>query len=263
MIESILIYLAVGAAAGLVAGLFGVGGGLIIVPVLAWLMPTQGVSASIVMQMAVGTSLAIISATSVSSMLAHHRNQGVLWTTVKYLAPGLIAGALLGAVIADLVPSDTLRRIVGVSALMVAVKMFLDLKPKAHTPLPGPAGLTVAGGLIGSASALIGIGGGSLTVPFLNWCSVAMRQAVGTAAACGVPIAWAGMLGFIIVGWDEPGRPAWSLGYVSLIAFVGIATASVAIAPLGAHLAHRLPPHILKRAFAVLLLAIGVQMTFG
>lgn len=263
MLESLLIYLAVGVAAGLMAGLFGVGGGMIIVPALAFLLPALNVDPAIIMQVAVGTSLAIISATSISSMLAHHRKDGVLWDVFKALTPGLIIGALIGAVIADFTPSDVLRRIVGISALLVALKMWLDLKPKAHTPLPGPAGLSVAGTLIGSASSLIGIGGGSLTVPFLNWCSVSMRQAVGTAAAGGVPIAWAGMIGFIITGWDEPGRPEWSLGYVSLTGFAGIAVASVAAAPFGAHLAHRLPPEVLKKAFAVLLLVIGVEMTFG
>ena len=263
MLESLLIYLAVGVAAGLMAGLFGVGGGMIIVPALAFLLPAMDVSPDIIMQIAVGTSLAIISATSISSMLAHHRNDGVLWDVFKSLAPGLVVGALIGAVIADHTPSDVLRRIVGLSALLVALKMWLDLKPKAHTPLPGPTGLSIAGTLIGSASSLIGIGGGSLTVPFLNWCSVSMRQAVGTAAAGGVPIAWAGMIGFIATGWNEPGRPDWSLGYVSLTGFAGIAVASVAAAPFGAHLAHRLPPHILKKAFAVLLLVIGIEMTFG
>lgn len=262
MLESLLIYLAVGAVAGLMAGLFGVGGGMIIVPALAFLLPTQGIDNAIIMQIAIGTSLAIISATSISSMLAHHNRGGVLWDSFKFLMPGLILGALIGAVIADHVSSEALRRIVGVSALLVAVKMWLDFKPRAHTPLPGPAGLSVAGTLIGSASSLIGIGGGSFMVPFLNWCSVSMRQSVGTAAACGVPIAWAGMLGFIITGWDESGRPDWSLGYVSLTAFAGIAVASVAAAPLGAHFAHALPPHILKRAFALLLVIIGIEMTF-
>lgn len=263
MLESLLIYLAVGAAAGLMAGLFGVGGGMIIVPALAFLLPTQGVAANVVMQVAVGTSLAIISATSISSMLAHHRRDAVLWATFRFLAPGLVIGALIGAVIADHVSSEALRRLVGISALLVAIKMWLDLKPRAHTPLPGPVGLSIAGTLIGSASSLIGIGGGSLTVPFLNWCSVSMRQAVGTAAACGIPIAWAGMLGFIITGWNEAGRPDWSLGYVSLTGFAGIAIASVAAAPLGAHFAHILSPRTLKRAFALLLLVIGLEMTLG
>ncbi len=262
MLETLFIFLLVGAIAGLTAGLFGVGGGMIIVPALAFMLPALGVAESVIMHVAVGTSLAVISATSISSVLAHHRHGGVRWDVFRALAAGLVVGALAGAVIADHISSLTLRRLVGISALLVAIKMWLDLKPRAHTPLPGPLGLGIAGGLIGSASSVIGIGGGSLTVPFLNWCSVPMRQAVGTAAAGGVPIAWAGMLGFIITGWDEPGRQAWSLGYVSLTGFVGIAVASVAVAPLGARLAHRLPPHILKRCFAVLLFIIGIQMSF-
>ncbi|MDX1497138.1 MAG: sulfite exporter TauE/SafE family protein [Salinisphaeraceae bacterium] len=262
MLETLLIFLAVGAVAGLTAGLFGVGGGMIIVPALAFMLPGLGVGDAIVMQVAVGTSLAVISATSISSMLAHHRRGAVLWDVFKALTVGLIIGALIGAVIADHVSSLALRRIVGVSALLVAIKMWLDLKPKAHTPLPGPAGLTVAGGLIGSASSLIGIGGGSLTVPFLSWCSVPMQKAVGTAAAGGIPIAWAGMLGFMITGWGEPGLPDWSLGYVSLPGFLGIAIASVSVAPLGARLAHTLSPHMLKRCFAILLFVIGIEMSF-
>ncbi|MGB1580588.1 MAG: sulfite exporter TauE/SafE family protein [Nevskiales bacterium] len=257
-----LIFLAVGAVAGLTAGLFGVGGGMIIVPALAFMLPGLGVDSAIVMQVAVGTSLAVISATSISSTLAHHRRGGVLWDVFKALAVGLVVGALIGAVIADYVSSLVLRRIVGVSALLVAIKMWLDLKPKAHTPLPGPLGLSISGGLIGSASSLIGIGGGSLTVPFLSWCSVPMQKAVGTAAAGGIPIAWAGMLGFVITGWGEPGLPAWSLGYISLPGFVGIAVASVSMAPVGARLAHSLPPHILKRCFALLLFAVGIEMSF-
>ena len=262
MLETLIVFLMVGAFAGLTAGLFGVGGGMIIVPALAFMLPALGVAENIVMQVAVGTSLAVISVTSISSMLAHHRRDGVLWDVFKTLALGLIVGALIGAVIADHVPSLVLKRLVGVSALLVAVKMWLDLKPKAHTPLPGPIGLGIAGGLIGSASSVIGIGGGSLTVPFLSWCSVPMRQAVGTAAAGGIPIAWAGMLGFIITGWDEPGRQAWSLGYVSLTGFAGIAIASVSVAPLGARLAHSLSPQLLKRCFAMLLFVIGVRMSF-
>lgn len=262
MLETLIIFLLTGIVAGLIAGLFGVGGGMIIVPALAFLLPTLGVAENIVMQVAVGTSLAIISVTSISSVLAHNRHDGVLWDVFKALAAGLVVGALIGAVIADLVSSLALRRLVGVSALLVAVKMWLDLKPRAHTPLPGPVGLGIAGTLIGSASSLIGIGGGSLTVPFLSWCSVPMRQAVGTAAAGGIPIAWAGMLGFMITGWGEPGRPSWSIGYVSLLGFAGIAVASVAAAPIGAKLAHSLPPAILKKCFAVLLFIIGIQMSF-
>lgn len=263
MLTTILIYLLTGAVAGVLAGLFGVGGGLIMVPALAWLLPAQGVAPAITMQMAIGTSLAVISATSVSSMLAHHRRGGVLWPLLKSFAPGLAAGAIAGAFVADALHSDTLRRIVGIGALLVSVQMFLDLKPAGHGKMPPPPGIAAAGGVIGLLSSLIGIGGGSLTVPFLSWCGVAMRQAVGTSAAAGVPIAWAGAIGFIITGFAEPGRPPLSLGYVALPGFAGIAVASVLTAPLGARLAHALPPKLLKRGFAGLLAVIGLKMLLG
>ena len=258
--SALLVFALTGAAAGVLAGLFGVGGGLIMVPALAFLLPLQGVQSAVVMQVAIGTSLAVISATSVSSMLAHQRRGGVLWRAFRALAPGLALGALLGALVAHVLSGTVLQRIVGVGAVLVALQMFLDLQPRAARTLPGPAGLFGAGTVIGALSSLIGIGGGSLTVPFLSWRGVAMRQAVGTAAACGVPIAWAGAAGFVAAGWGVPGRPAFSLGYVALSAFAGLAVASVLTAPLGARLAHRLPPRVLKRAFAVLLLVIGIVL---
>jgi hypothetical protein len=263
MLTTILIYLATGIVAGLLAGLFGVGGGMIMVPALALVLPAQGVAPVITMQVAIATSLAVISVTSISSMYRHHQLQGVLWPAFRMLAPGLALGALAGAFLADVLPSRALAQLVGVGALLSALQMWLDLKPKAHTPLPGGVGLAAAGGTIGILSSLIGIGGGSLSVPYLSWCSVPMRQAVGTAAACGMPIAWAGAIGFMLAGQGEPGRLAWSIGYVDLAGFAGIAAASVPAARLGATLAHRLPPRTLKRSFAVLLTLIGIKMLAG
>ena len=261
--ETLLIFAATGAVAGLLAGLFGVGGGLIVVPALAFVLRWQGVGPAVVMQVAIGTSLAVIAATSLSSMLAHHRRGGVLWPVFARFAPGLVAGAVAGAFVAHALPGLVLQRIVGVGALLVALQMFLDRQPPAGQGLPGPAALLGAGGVIGALSALIGIGGGSLTVPFLAWRGVGMRQAVGTSAACGVPIAWAGAAGFMLAGAGIAGRPDWSVGYVALPAFAGIAVASVLVAPLGARLAHRLPPKQLKRGFALLLVVIGVLLLSG
>jgi len=149
-----------------------------------------------------------------------------------------------------------------VGALLVAAQMLADRKPKTQRPLPGTPGLIAAGGVIGLLSSLIGIGGGSLTVPYLSWCSVDIRKCVGTAAAAGVPIAWAGTAGFIVAGWGVS-QPGPHLGYVSLNGFLGLALASVTCAPLGARLAHGLPPRVLKRAFAVLLTGIGLHLLFG
>jgi hypothetical protein len=263
--ETLLIFAATGAAAGLLAGLFGVGGGLIMVPALALVLPWQGVGPAVVMQVSIGTSLAVIAATSVSSMLAHHRRGGVLWPVFARFAPGLAAGAVAGAFVAHALPGPTLQRIVGVGALLVAIQMFLDRGEKGdglprNLGRPSPFLLVGAGGVIGLLSALIGIGGGSLTVPFLSWRGVEMRQAVGTSAACGVPIAWAGATGFMLAGAGAAGRPEWSVGYVTLPAFLGIAVASVLAAPLGARLAHHWPPRVLKRAFAGLLMVIGSSL---
>lgn len=245
------------------AGLFGVGGGMIMVPALAWVLPAQGVPEAQLMQVAVATSLGVISATAISSALTHHRHGGVLWLVFRHMAPGLVLGSMGGAFVAHLLPSDTLRQIVAVGALLTALKMFLEGEPQAHAKLPGTTNLMGAGSVIGLLSSLIGIGGGSLTVPYLSWFSVPIRQAVGTAAACGVPIAWAGTLGFVIAGWNLDGMPEGQFGYLSVPGMLGIGIASVVVAPLGARLAHRLSPKLLKRAFAVLLTGIGIHMLWA
>ncbi|MCH9828758.1 MAG: sulfite exporter TauE/SafE family protein [Gammaproteobacteria bacterium] len=263
MTALILAYLATGAFSGLLAGLFGVGGGLVIVPVLVLLLPGVGVSADIAVQMAIGTSLAVISLTSISSTWAHHRHGGVMWPVFARLAPGLLLGAYAGAWLAHGLDGAILMRIVGIGALLVAAKMAFDLKPTMAKPVPGTPVLLGVGGLIGSISALIGIGGGSLTVPFLSGCSLEMRKAVGTSAACGLPIAMAGALGYIVAGRGVVGRPDGSLGYVSLPGFAIIALSSVALAPIGARLAHRLSPALMRRAFALLLVVIGLKMLLG
>jgi len=264
-VESLLLFLATGAAAGILAGLFGVGGGMIMVPALTFLLPRIGVPHSIYMQVAIATSLAVIGVTSLSSTLSHHRRGAVAWPVFARIAPGLVLGALAGAWLAHGLSADALRSIVGVGALLVATQMLLGAVP--HTgesrPPPAPAELFAAGALIGTLSSLVGIGGGSLTVPYLGWRGLRIQQAVGTSADCGVPIAWAGALGFIVTGWRQPGLPDWTLGYVSLAGFGGLAVASVLTAPLGAALAHRLPPVVLKRGFALLLAGIGLKLLLG
>lgn len=259
---TLLIFALTGAGAGLLAGLFGVGGGLIMVPALALLLPALGVPAVVVMQVAIGTSLAVIGATSISSTRAHHRRGGVRWDLLRGFAPGLALGALGGAFVAHVLSGEALRNTVGIGALLVAAQMFFGAQPAPRPGAPGlPAGeLLAAGGGIGLLSALVGIGGGSLTVPYLSWRGVPMQQAVGTAAAGGIPIAWGGALGFVVSGWDVPGLPGMHFGYVSFAAFLGLSVASVLTAPSGARLAHALPARTLKRAFSVLLAVIGVLM---
>ncbi|VAW76281.1 Uncharacterized UPF0721 integral membrane protein [hydrothermal vent metagenome] len=257
------LYLGLGAIAGLVAGLLGVGGGLIIVPVLALLFARQGIAAPVVMHLAIGTSLASIIFTSLSSVWAHHRRQSVRWRDVGRLAPGIVIGAWLGAALADTLPAAGLRQFFGLFELYVAIQMTFKIKPSPQRNLPGRTGMLGVGGLIGAISSVVGIGGGSFTVPFLSWCNVSMREAVGTSSACGIPIAIAGAAGFVVAGWGEAGLPANSLGYVYLYALLGIASTSILFAPLGARLAHWLPADRLKQIFALLLYMLAAFMLFG
>jgi len=256
-------FLATGVLSGLLAGLFGVGGGLTTVPILALILTAQDFPEAHVMQVAIGTSLAVIALTALSSARAHHSHGAVRWSAVGTLVPGLVLGALVGAWTAHGLSTIVLARIVGIGALAVAAKMLLQADPRVRSNNPGRALLSTAGAIIGWASALIGIGGGSLTVPFLRLCGFEMREAVGTSAAAGIPIAWAGALGFIWTGYGVAGLPAGQLGYISLPGFAAVAAASVAMAPIGARLAHRLPQLWLQRAFAGLLIIIGVSMLFG
>lgn len=263
VLEELPVYLATGAAAGVLAGLLGVGGGLIIVPALYFLLQRNGVSTDAAMQIAVGTSLATIVVTSISSVLAHHRRGAVRWSVVARLTPGMLAGALIGSLIADYLPSAVLARVFAVFAVLVGLSMLLSREVHGHAQLPRAVGLLSAGTIIGVVSALVGIGGGSMTVPFLSWCRVAIHQAVATSAGCGLPIALAGTAGFVALGWSRPDLPPHSLGYVLLPAAAGIAAVSVFAAIAGAALAHRLNTRVLKRVFGVFLTLLGLYMMLG
>ncbi len=261
--EVVIIYLLLGAFAGLVAGLLGVGGGLIIVPVLVIIFTGQGMADHLIVHMAVGTSLATIVFTSISSVRAHHQHGAVLWPVFWQLTPGIVIGAWLGALFADVLASDQLRRFFGVFEILVAIQMTFNVKPQPHRQLPKRVGMFTAGGVIGAISAVVGIGGGTMTVPFLVWCNVVMRKAVATSSACGLPIAIAGATGFVFTGWNAADLPTYSSGYVYWPAFIGIVIASILFAPVGARLAHRLPSVQLKRIFAVLLYILGFRMLLG
>jgi uncharacterized membrane protein YfcA len=253
-------YLVLGAFAGTVAGLLGVGGGLIIVPVLVFIFTGHGFAPENIVHLAIGTSLATIVVTSISSTRAHHMHGAVLWPSFWRLTPGIVLGTFVGAGIADLMNATSLRTFFGVFELMVAVQMALNIKPDPHRQLPGWPGTSTAGTCIGTVSAIVGIGGGTMTVPFLVWCNVSMRKAVATSAACGLPIAIAGASGYILTGWNERALPEWSSGYIYWPAFFGIVFMSSLFAPLGARLAHRLPVASLKKLFALLLCVLGIRM---
>lgn len=253
-----------GSVAGVLAGLLGIGGGAVLVPGLLAVFALQNIDAPAMVHQAIATSLACVVFTALSSIRAHHRHGSVDWPLVGRLAPGLLVGSLLGAVVADQINGLVLQRIFGVAALLIGLRMIFQRGTEGRAlALPGAPALTAIGGAIGGLSALIGIGGGSLTVPFLSACRVPMVRAVGTSAACGLPIALAGVSGFVLTGWHEPGRMPHSIGYVLWPAVVGITIASMLAAPLGARLAHWLPARQLKRGFGVLLCIIGLRLALS
>jgi uncharacterized membrane protein YfcA len=257
---SFLLYMALGSVAGVLAGLLGIGGGLIIVPVLTIMFTSFGYNETYILHMALGTSLTSIIFTSISSMLAHHKRQAVIWPTVIKITPGIIAGTFSGAWIASMLSTGFLKVFFSFFLFYVATQMLLGIKPKPARTLPGAPGMFTAGGIIGVFSSLVGIGGGSLSVPFLVWCNTKMHQAIGTSAAIGFPIAIAGAAGYIVTGLGIEGLPQYNLGFVNLLALFGIVTASMMFAPLGAKLAHSLPVDKLKKIFAALLYLLGTRM---
>lgn len=260
----LIIYLGIGAIAGFAAGLFGVGGGLIIVPILYIVFTQMGYDPTVIMHLALGTSLATIIVTSISSLMAHHKNGAVLWNVVKNLAPGLVLGSFLGAGVAGLLSGANLQLIIGLFAIWVAYKMFkgANVKVDETKQLPSSTMQLLAGGGIGVASAIFGIGGGSLTVPYLNKNGVVMQKAVGTSAACGLPIAIAGALGFMFFGAKAQINVPNTIGFVHIYAFIGISIMSFITAKFGAKVAHALSPAMLKKCFAGLLTVIGCYFIF-
>ncbi len=255
-------YGGLGLVVGFVAGLLGVGGGLIIVPVLIMLLHRHGLAAGMEPQLALGTSLATILFTSVSSVRAHHRRGAVEWPLVRRIAPGIVLGTLAGAALATQMPAMVLKLFFVAFLSYAAVQMWLDFRPAPHRALPGRTGTSLAGGVIGVVSSWVGIGGGTLSVPFMLWHNVPLHRAIATSAAIGFPIAAAGAVGYVLGGWQVEGRPAGSLGFVYLPALAGIVLGSVLTAPLGARTAHRLPVRPLKRIFALLLFTLALRMVW-
>lgn len=266
----LIIFLIIGALAGFTAGLFGVGGGTIIVPLLYIVFTQMGYPADNIMHLALGTSLATIIVTSISSLMAHHKKGGVLWPVFKNLAPGMALGCFFGAGIAGQISGLYLQLIVGIFLLWVAFKMFTAGKKQtvsttSATPimlLPSRPKQLAAGGVIGIASAIFGIGGGSITVPYLTRYGVVMQKAVGTSAACGLPIAIAGALGFMIFGINAQINVPNTIGFVHIYAFLGISSMSFFTAKVGATVAHKLSPQLLKQCFSILLTVVGCYFLF-
>lgn len=255
-----LFYLGTGAFAGVLAGLLGVGGGVIIVPLLVFTFSAQHLPEAYILHLALGTSLASIIFTSISSLRAHHRRGAVNWPVVKGISPGILVGTFLGSWVAAQLSTGFLKGFFVLFLYYVATQMLLDIRPKPHRQMPGRGGMFGVGSVIGGVSSLVGIGGGSLSVPFLIWCNLPMHHAVGTSAAIGFPIAVAGAAGYLVNGLMADGLSSGAVGFIYLPALIGIALASICTAPLGVRLAHSLPVPRLKKAFAVFVLLMGTRL---
>lgn len=255
-----LAYLGVGLAVGFLAGLLGIGGGAVLVPALVFTFTAQSLAPEHVVHMALGTSMATIVFTSVSSMRAHHAHGAVDWSIARAIAPGILAGSFCAALIAGLIPKRPLALMFTALVFYAATQILFDLRPKRTRELPGPAGLFAAGSVIGGVASLLAAGGAFMCIPFLAWCRVPLRRAIGTAAAVGLPIAVAGTLGYVIQGLRAGGLPPYSLGFVYLPAMVLVVAPSMLAAPLGARVAHRLPVKRLRIIFALLLYVLATRM---
>jgi uncharacterized protein len=253
-------FLMLGAFTGFFAGLFGIGGGGIMVPILTILFAQQQFPAEHILHMALATSMAAIVPTAIASLGAHHKHHAVIWPVVIKIAPGILLGTFAGTFLASYLSAKPLALFFSGFMAFVAVHMVINRKPKPARQLPGLVGLNSVGVGIGSISALVAIGGGTLTVPFLVWCNISLPAAIGTSAAVGLPIAFSGALGYILNGWDLANLPEQTLGYVFWPGVMAIAAMSFITAPIGAKLAHRLPIALLKKLFALLLIGLSAQM---
>lgn len=256
--------IALGALSGFLAGLFGVGGGVVLVPGLYALFTLLGFEHEMLMHLCVGTSLAIIVPTGLSAARAHHRRGSVDFDLLKTIGPGIVVGVITGAALAAFLTGDALKLIFALTISALAVLMILDparFQLVSHMPRqPVPS---IAGVIIGHISTLIGIGGATLSVPFMSICHVPIRTAIGTAAALGLFISIPAMIGFVLIGFTEDELPPFSFGFVNGLAWLAIVPSSVLIAPLGARLAHRLPVSLMRKGFAIFMIVVAAKMLHG
>jgi uncharacterized membrane protein YfcA len=259
--QLVLELLLLGCFTGFLAGLLGIGGGMLMVPFMTFMLSHHGVDSALAVKMAIATSMATIMFTSLSSIRAHHRRGAIRWDLVRTLAPGITVMAILtGALIYPLVKGAALALIFALFVGFSATQMLRNKKTQASRQMPGAAGRLAAGGVIGTVSGLVGAGGGFISVPFMTWCNVPMHNAVATSAALGFPIAVASTLGNVIGGWHVANPLPGGFGYLWLPALAVIASASVLLAPLGAKAAHAMNVAQLKRVFALMLYALASYM---
>jgi uncharacterized membrane protein YfcA len=258
-----IIYPPLGVIVGIIAGLLGIGGGVVIVPILVFVFTAQGFSAHHMMQIALATSLGSIVFTSVSSFMTHHRHGAVRWDIVKGITLGILIGTFSGTWFAAQLSTRALKIFFACFLYYVAATMLSNFKPKPSRQLPGLLGMNGVGVMIGVISSLVGIGGGALSIPFMMWCNVPVHHAIGTSAAIGFPIAVAGTAGYILNGLHMADLPTPHLGYLYIPALFGIAFFSFFSAPFGAKLAHKTPVVTLKRIYAVFLIVVATRIIWG
>lgn len=257
-----IFYILIGIFVGFVAGLFGVGGGTTQVPFLLMIFKAQGFPEKHIMHLALGTSMASIFFTSLSSMRAHHLKGAVRWDIFKTMAPGLLLGTFIGSFFAGSIPTKELKIFFVIIMYIASFQIIFNFRPKAHRNLPGRLVLFLVGLIIGGISSLAAAGGGFLSVPFMLYCNVIIYEAVGTSSALGFPIAFAGFLGYVISGLGVEGLPKFSIGYVYLPALLAVVSMSIFTAPKGANLAHRLPVLKLRRLFGIFLAILATKILF-
>ena len=259
-LDTILLFLLLGMLTGFMAGLLGIGGGGIMVPVLTSIFLYKDVPVEFVVHIALGTSMAAIIATSAASLYAHHKHQAVLWPLVRIMAPGVIAGTFIATYLAASISVRPLAVFFALFMACVAVQICLDIQASSSKTLPGRMAMLSAGSGIGAVSALVAIGGGTLTVPFLTWHNVSIRKAIATSAALGFPIAVAGAGGYLVNGWNLEFEQDYLLGFIYLPAVIFISMMACFTAPLGARLTHKLPIPAIKKIFAIFLILLSLKM---
>jgi uncharacterized membrane protein YfcA len=259
--ELVAALLALGAATGLLAGLLGIGGGMLMVPFLTLLFTSKGLNEGLAVKMAIATAMTCIVATSAASLRAHHRRGAVRWDLVRGMAPGVVLGGLAsGAALFGLLKGGTLAATFAAFVGFSAWQMWRGAQPKPSRQMPGTGGQMAVGGGIGLLSGLVGAGGGFASVPFMTWCNVPIHQAVATSAALGLPVAVASSLGYVISGWQLAAPLPGATGYIYWPALAVLMPMTVLMAPMGAKVAHALPVAKLKRAFAALLACLAAYM---
>lgn len=253
-------YILIGAVAGLIAGVFGLGGGIIIVPTLIFTFTYLHFPPEVLTHLAVGTSLSTILFTSLSAIYVHHKKAAINWSLAFKLSLGMLVGGIVGAYFADLFSGEFLQAIFAAYCLTVAYQMWTSWRPNGIHVLPQKAALAFLGTVIGAVSGLFGIAGGSLVVPILSLYRIKITEAIATSAVTGFPIALSGTIGYLLTGWDNNMLPEYSVGYVYLPATLGIIISSTVFAKIGAKLVHRLPPEKLKKAFSIVLLIVAIKL---